>query len=255
MNRPFAYFLVAMTIMATSMRLGAQLNCSGGSLGCPQPATSTGLGTGAPVQFGSVGLGQTPTQAIDIVKNGNNGPIEFQMTNSGVQTNDDVETCLTTQASRLFSYGISRNSGLFTLTPASCTLGAAGSSTMNAVTGDWVFGATATAGVTSTTAITTANLQFRGNSVLKDGTPTCSGGGCVVVANSINSAGSVTTTTTGAADITITFSANFQHAPVCIGDNATTGNLLRATTEAVGSFHLQGVTAAGDTLGYVCLGN
>lgn len=29
-NRPFAYFLVLMTILACSMRLGAQLNCSGG---------------------------------------------------------------------------------------------------------------------------------------------------------------------------------------------------------------------------------
>lgn len=119
------------------------------------------------------------------------------------------------------------------------------------------FGTGITVGVqaTSSATFTPTGIGFRSNAMLSDGTPTCSGGGCVVTANSVNSVGSVTTTTTGSADITITFSAVFQHAPVCLGDNATTGNLLRATQELVGSFHLQGITASGDTLGYICLGN
>ena len=116
-------------------------------------------------------------------------------------------------------------------------------------------GAAVTTGVTSTVTITTANLQMRGNDVLKDGLPTCSGAGCVMGATSTNTSMNMTTTTTGAADITVTFSAAFDNAPSCWANNDTTGNLLRATTVAVGSIHVEGTTVSGDTLRVGCIGN
>ena len=121
--------------------------------------------------------------------------------------------------------------------------------------GNLTAGLAVVAGVTSTVTITTANLQFRGNDVLKDGLPTCSGAGCVMGATSTNTAMNMTTTTTGAADITVTFSGAFDNAPSCFANNDTTGNLLRVTTVAVGSIHVQGTTVSGDTLRVGCFGN
>lgn len=116
-------------------------------------------------------------------------------------------------------------------------------------------GVTVVSGATSTVTITTAKLQMRGSTVLSDGLPTCSGAGCVMGATSTNTAMNFTTTTTGAADITVTFSAAFSNAPSCFANNDTTGNLLRVTTVVVGSIHVQGVTVAGDTLRVGCFGN
>lgn len=104
-------------------------------------------------------------------------------------------------------------------------------------------------GITATTYSTSG-----GTAIIKTSTPSCSGAGCVVISGSIDSAGKVSTTTTGAADITITFSGNFGHAPACFANNDTTGNLLRITTTAVGSFHIQGVTVNGDNLSWGCFG-
>lgn len=281
-NRPFVYFLVLMTVLACSMRLGAQLNCSGGW--CP-PFTVTGnnavlAGTFQTTALGvntAAGAAGTITMAPAV-----NG-IGLQVLDSGfgiytsqgnaLNSNwgDDANDTLLVNfhgyhdgTTRKRSTAIYDGTGglMWTFDGTTGNLVPTGTSnigtTGNRVSSGFITtltGTTVTAGATSTTTITTAAVQMRGNAVLLDGTPTCSGGGCVVLANSINSAGSVSTTTTGAADITITFSANFQHAPVCLGDNATTGNLLRATQEAVNGFHLQGVTAGGDTLGYVCIGN
>ena len=231
---PAIFALALLTIFLCSLRVGAQLNCSGGPLNCPGTPTGTGVVV--------LQVAPTITGAANL-----SGAVNFSGVNQMLQLSGHNFV----QGDATFSYFYGGTSGVqirksdnstawFTLDDS----------------GIAVFpGATVTVGVTSTITIGTAKLQMRGNAVLLDGTPTCSGGGCVVLANSINSAGSVSTTTTGAADITITFSASFQHAPVCLGDNATTGNLLRATQEAVGSFHLQGVTASGDTLGYVCIGN
>jgi hypothetical protein len=118
-----------------------------------------------------------------------------------------------------------------------------------------ISGTTVTVGVTSTVTITTANLQFRGNDVLKDGLPACSGGGCVMGATSTNTSMNMTTTTTGAVDITVTFSNAFDNAPSCFANNDTTGNLLRVTTVVTTSIHVQGVTVNGDTLRVGCFGN
>lgn len=118
-----------------------------------------------------------------------------------------------------------------------------------------VTGVSVTSGVTSTVVITTANLNFRGNSVLLDGLPTCTGNGCVMAAASTNTSMNMTTTTTGAVDITVTFSTAFAHAPSCFANNNTTGNILRATTVVAGSLHIQGVAVAGDTFSVGCFGN
>ncbi len=201
----------------------SQLNCSGGLLNCVTTAANT------------------------IYKGSGTGLTASSMT-------DDGTTLATTEIFRNTSangLSIGGDGGLNRIQWTSGQLQVLNSANSAAATLGLSF---ITSGGSATT-IASGSVQMRGNAVLLDGTPTCSGGGCVVLANSINSAGSVSTTTTGAADITISFSANFQHAPVCLGDNATTGNLLRATQEAVGSFHLQGVTASGDTLGYVCVGN
>lgn len=225
----------------------AQLNCSGGPLNCPGTPTGTGIAVlqTAPTLNGTVGIAGGisfasggATIANPSLQNNSDGLLLVGGVTNGVRgATADVMT-------QLWQVGNAGNWGILKF-PTANAFDVAGT----------IAGTSVISGATSTVTITTANLQFRGNAVLKDGTPTCSGGGCVVLANSINSAGSVSTTTTGAADVTITFSASFQHAPVCLGDNATTGNLLRATQEAVGSFHLQGVTASGDNLGYVCIGN
>lgn len=84
--------------------------------------------------------------------------------------------------------------------------------------------------------------------------PGCSGGGCSIVGHSSDSFGRVTTTTTGAVSITITFGSGFTNAPACSANNETTGNLIRATSVGTGSMILVGTTASGDTISWTCGG-
>lgn len=92
-----------------------------------------------------------------------------------------------------------------------------------------------------------------GSVVLKLNTPSCSGAGCVLVTGALDSTGKVTTTTTGAASIAITFSTAFSRAPACVAVNETTANLLRATSTTT-TVTLAGVTVSGDSLAWTCLG-
>lgn len=93
-----------------------------------------------------------------------------------------------------------------------------------------------------------------GKAIISTGAPTCSGAGCALGAAAQNSSGKVTTTTTGAADITITFSVAFANAPACAASNETTANLLRAISTTT-TVHLIGVTVNGDSLAWTCVGH
>lgn len=107
---------------------------------------------------------------------------------------------------------------------------------------------------TSGSTITNVNHGFRNIPVLLDGTPTCSGNGCVLLTGSINSSGKLTTTTTGAVSITVTFSSAFTNAPACPVTNETTANLFRGTSTTT-TLVISGVAVAGDTLSYNCVGH
>lgn len=245
MNKAFAYFLAVMTILTCAMSLGAQLNCSGGT--CSPLFAQVGS-VGAP-SYSFVGF---PTSGL--------------YSRSGGRV---ITAVAGADIAGAASFGWGADAFYLDLANADIVMARAsagvmdikdstgaccGASAINVGTGTSTIGGPVTVGATSTVTITTAKVSMRGNAVLLDGKPTCSGAGCTMGSTSINSSGTVTTTTTGAADITVTFSASFQNAPVCLADNKTTGNLLRATTEAVGSFHLQGVTVNGDTLGWHCIG-
>lgn len=238
-------FALLTIILVTLCWVGvnAQLNCSGGWIGCLAITanlvntsgsldTVQGIQTTSTPQFIRLGLGTTPSASNPIRINGD------ACIGSAADT-----YCFGDVGGGVLSFA--RGSSY----PAGFTFSTSG------VGGIFVSGATTTFSVGSAVGITDAKVMVRGNAVLLDGTPTCSGAGCALTAGSINSAGSTTTTTTGAADITITFSANFDHAPSCFANNDTTNNLLRITTVAVGSMHIQGVTVAGDTLRWVCIGN
>ena len=64
-----------------------------------------------------------------------------------------------------------------------------------------------------------------------------------------------TTTTTGAMDVTLTFSSNFANAPSCYANDDGTGVLQAATSAAVGSVHIKGTTVSGNTIRGGCIGN
>lgn len=235
----------------------AQLNCSGGLLNCP----GTPTGTGVAVLQTSPTLTSPAVTGVETITGSGSATYPLVVTYSGGTRTGKIYIDVNgpgffTEVGAAFGIYLDENQNRVSIRANStfedALINQDGSLTMR--TGITA-GTAVTAGATSTTTITTANFQFRGNSILKDGFPTCSGGGCAIIAASINSVGKLTTTTTGAADITVTFSANFNNAPSCFADNQTTGNLLRATTELVGSFHLQGVTVSGDTLGWFCAGN
>lgn len=54
---------ISLSLALSAFAQGPGLNCSGGTLSCPQPATSTGVGTGATVTFAILNLGVAPTVA------------------------------------------------------------------------------------------------------------------------------------------------------------------------------------------------
>jgi hypothetical protein len=81
----------------------------------------------------------------------------------------------------------------------------------------------------------------------------CTGDGCVLVAGAKNSAGKITTTTTGASAPVIAFSTTFAHAPACFSNNETTANLSRAISTTT-QVTISGVTVSGDTIKYICAG-
>lgn len=97
----------------------------------------------------------------------------------------------------------------------------------------------------------TGSLLVNGNTIYSAGTPAASGG--TLDAASRNSAGRVTTATTGVSTITVTFSVAFQHAPACTASNETTANLARAAATTT-VLTITGTTATGDVLSYICLG-
>lgn len=273
MNRVALVVLILATIAFSYMPSWGQLNCSGGPLSCGGSSAIIGLTTNA-ATFNELLYVGSATQAITGIesigdlnlrytKRANGTAAARTILSNGNIIDRDQAMGWDGSAYRLSSEierGVDAATGA-SLIPGNIkfyTTDTSGNRVLALMINSAqvvTAGVTVTAGTTSTVTITTANLNFRGNSVLKDGLPTCSGAGCVVVANSINSAGRVTTTTTGAADITITFSTAFTNAPVCTTDNETTGNLLRATTLAAGSFHIQGTTVTGDTLAWICFGN
>lgn len=247
-----AYFLVFTTIAFCALQLEAQLNCSGGPLGCPQPAISTGLGSTAIPTFAGVTISTASPDQSTTATTGTNRIFQRYINTGGSSifgSNGSSAAGVFTSGGVAYAtviFNTSTNPIQFGHTNAEVTIADGGATT---------FGSSVTAGASSAVTITAAQLQIRGNSVLLDGLPTCSGGGCVMAAASTNTAMNFTTTTTGAVDITVTFSTAWSNAPSCFANNDTTGNLLRVTTVVVGSIHVQGVTVAGDTLRVGCFGN
>lgn len=88
--------------------------------------------------------------------------------------------------------------------------------------------------------------------VYSGGAPSISGDGTLNT-GSKDSAGKVTSTTTGAASIVVTFSTAFQNAPACYTTNETTANLARAISTTT-TVTIVGTTVTGDVLSYGCIG-
>lgn len=79
----------------------------------------------------------------------------------------------------------------------------------------------------------------------------CTGSGCAIQAGSMNSVGTVTTTTTGVATITIAFSITATNGSSCQAQNETTANILKPTSTTT-SLVITGTTVAGDKISYQC---
>lgn len=88
--------------------------------------------------------------------------------------------------------------------------------------------------------------------VYSGGAPSITGDGTLNT-GSKDSAGKVTSTTTGAASIVLTFSTSFQNAPACFANNETTANMIRATSTTT-QVTIAGTTVTGDVVSYGCTG-
>lgn len=79
----------------------------------------------------------------------------------------------------------------------------------------------------------------------------CSGGGCALSTGSLNSVGTLTTTTTGPATITVNFSITATNGSACQVQNETTANILKPTSTTT-ALVITGTTVSGDKLSYQC---
>ncbi len=106
----------------------------------------------------------------------------------------------------------------------------------------------------SVTIATSGAIRSAGARIISVNAPTsCAGSGCAIVSGSSNSFGKVTTTTTGAASIVITFSDSFTTAPACTVQNETTANILKPTSTTT-QLTIAGTTVSGDSLVWNCGG-
>lgn len=266
MKNAIYVFLVITILLFIPLPVRSQLNCSGGPCGYPNgsAAAPSFYGTNFPTTGGywSTNFFSLAINGIESFKLGANtivlgGGSGAGLTLGGTPSINAGSSVSFVGSNSVTNWKISTNDdvgGDIEFKPSTAPGGSTWGTNVFRIATTGAIGTTVTAGSGSTTALVNAAFQMRGNAVLLDGTPTCSGAGCALTAGSINSSGSLTTTTTGAADITVTFSANFANAPTCVVNNNTTANLLRATTLAVGSFHIQGTTVAGDTLSWWCGG-
>lgn len=90
------------------------------------------------------------------------------------------------------------------------------------------------------------------NSFFNSGTPSVGGNGTIVT-NSTDSAGKVTSTTTGVATITVTFAGTFINGTSCTANNNTTANIVRSSSTTT-ILTIVGTTVTGDVISYQCLG-
>jgi len=119
----FAVTLMLATAQATKAQWTTGTNINNTNSG------NVGIGTTTPQQkldvpggavFGSIYVGaSTTTYAynIDLLANGNNNPIVQRIQNTGTNTNDDALLTFETQSSRVYSIGIKRSTGAFSITP------------------------------------------------------------------------------------------------------------------------------------------
>ena len=243
-KRYFILLGLFLVLVGTVQQTTAQLNCSGGPLNCYAnlvwDITNSRLGIGAGASAPSYRLQVTDTIANNLIA-------RFENTNATNGYGVDIVTAAN-DATRytLGVFGAGSRQDLAVFSNGGVVVGTGASPGVGVLV--------VNSGGSSVT-IQQASIRMHGNSVLLDGLPTCTGGGCAMAATSTNTSMNMTTTTTGAVDITVTFSAAFSNAPSCFANNDTTGNLLRVTTVVVGSIHVQGVTVAGDTLRVGCFGN
>lgn len=86
--------------------------------------------------IGRIGIGASPSHAIDLSRDGSNAALVSRINNTGTATNDDVILAFTTQGSRNTSQGIDRSTTLYTIAGANASLTSNIGFTMDPLNGD-----------------------------------------------------------------------------------------------------------------------
>jgi hypothetical protein len=126
--------------------------------------------------------------------------------------------------------------------------------TAGAEMGQLLFDLIISGAMTNVLDVNRVDIQSKRYTRFVTGTPSISGTGTLNTGSS-DMAGKVTSNTTGAFDVTLTFSqGSWTYAPACVASNETTVANLVSCTSTTTTVRLRGTTVNNDVISYVCIG-